>query len=164
MGKIKFYADATKIGMPFICINEGGFENAVMLIDTGSNNNILFGYVYEQVKDQLQEVKGDYVITGIDGETKKASAVVGNMPFCGKRYEMTFLVKDEGDPGPMLSKEIGIPVIGIIGTLFMAEHDWVLDFAKQEVLIPDTDVSVGEFRSVLSQRGTATCMTTLKRR
>ena len=30
----------------------------------------------------------------------------------------------------------------------MAEHDWVLDFGKQEVLIPDTDVSVEEFRKL----------------
>jgi hypothetical protein len=31
---------------------------------------------------------------------------------------------------------MGFPIVGIIGTLFMAEHDWVLDFGKQEVLIP----------------------------
>ena len=46
MGKIKFYADASKVGMPFISVNEGGFQNAVFMIDTGSTENVLFGYVY----------------------------------------------------------------------------------------------------------------------
>lgn len=150
MGKIKFYADATKVGMPFICINEGGFKNVAMLIDTGSTNNVLFGYVYEQAKDQLQELEGDYTITGIDGKPKKATSVVGNMPFCGKIYEMTFLVKDEDDLGQMLSKEMGFTVIGIIGTLFMAEHDWVLDFGKQEVVIPDADISADDLSALRS--------------
>lgn len=133
---MKFYADATKVGLPYICVNEGGFQNAVFMLDTGSNSNILFGYIYEQAKDQLKEIEGDYTITGIDGKPKKATAVVGSIPFCGKSYEMTFLVKDEGDPSSMLSKEIGCPIVGIIGTLFMAEHNWVIDFGKQEIRIP----------------------------
>lgn len=148
MGKIKFYKDVTEVGVPLIRINEGGFENVAMLIDTGSTNNILFGYVYEQVKDQLQEVESNYAITGIDGKPRKATAVVGNMPFCGKRFEMMFLVQEENDPGQELSEEMGISVIGMIGTQFMAEHDWVLDFRKQEVLIPDTDVSVEDIRKL----------------
>lgn len=146
MGKIKFYKDVMEVGLPFICINEGGFENVAMLIDTGSTNNILFGYVYEQAKEQLQEVESNYAITGIDGQPRKATAAVGNMPFCGKKYEMMFLVQEENDPGQTLSKEMGFSVIGMIGTQFMAEHDWVLDFGKQEVLIPDTDVSVEEIK------------------
>ncbi len=148
MGKIKFYMDATKAGLPFICINEGGFHNAVMLIDTGSTNNVLFGYVYQQVKHQLKEMEGDYTVTGIDGKPQKVAKVMGYMPFCGKKYEMSFLVSDENDPGKALSEEFGFNVIGMIGTLFMAEHDWVLDFGKQEVLIPDTDVSVEDFRKL----------------
>ena len=148
MGKIKFCMDATKAGLPFICINKEGFQNAVMLIDTGSTNNVLFGYVYQQVKHQLKEVEGEYTVTGIDGKPQKVANVMGYMPFCGKKYEMSFLVRDEDDAGKALSEEFGFNVIGIIGTVFMAEHDWVLDFGKQEVLIPDTDVSVDELRKL----------------
>jgi hypothetical protein len=49
---------------------------------------------------------------------------------------MTFLVRDDDDAGLMLSEAMGFNIIGIIGTLFMAENDWVLDFGRQEVLIP----------------------------
>ena len=140
--KMKFYADATKVGMPFICVNEGGFKNAVFMIDTGSTNNVLFRYIYEKAKDQLEKAEGNYTITGIDGEPKEVIPVIGYVPFCGKEYEMTFLVRDDDDAGIALSKAMGFTIVGLIGTLFLAEHGWVLDFANQEVIIPDTDVSV----------------------
>ena len=95
MRKMKFYADATKVGMPFICVNEGGFQNAVFMIDTGSTCNVLFRYIYEQAKDQLEEAEGRYTITGIDGRPKEVKPVKGYVPFCGKKYEMTFLVRDD---------------------------------------------------------------------
>ena len=44
------------------------------------------------------------------------------------------LVREDDDAGVMLSQEMGFPVCGIIGTLFMAEHGWMLDFANQEVV------------------------------
>lgn len=136
MGKIKFYTDARKAGMPFIGINEDGFQNAVFMLDTGSTENILFGYVYQQAKQQLKVVEGDYTVTGIDGQPQKVTRVSGYMPFLGKNHEMTFLVRDDDDAGLMLSEAMGFNIIGIIGTLFMAENDWVLDFGRQEVLIP----------------------------
>ena len=51
MGKIKFYKDVTKVELPFILIQEGTFKGVVMLIDTGSNNNIVWGYAFEQLKE-----------------------------------------------------------------------------------------------------------------
>ena len=142
MGKIKFYVDAAKVGMPFICVNEGGFKDVMFLIDTGSTDNVLFGYVYEQAKDQLKEAEGRYTITGIDGKPKEVKPVIGYVPFCGKEYEMKFLVRDDDDAGIALSQAMGFTVIGLIGTLFMLEHEWVIDFANQEILIPDSNDSI----------------------
>ena len=141
MGKIKFYADAAKVGMPFICVNEGGFKDVMFMIDTGSTDNVLFGYVYEQAKDQLKEAEGRYTITGIDGKPKEVKPVIGYVPFCGKEYEMKFLVRGD-DAGIALSKAMGFSVIGMIGTYFMVEHGWVIDFANQEILIPDSNDNI----------------------
>jgi hypothetical protein len=116
MGKIKFYADATKVGMPFVCVNEGGFHNAIFMLDTGSTGNILFGYVYEQAKEQLKEAEGDYTVTGIDGQPQKVLRVIGNVPFCGKSYDMSFLVRNDDDAGRLLFEEMRFPIVGI-GTL-----------------------------------------------
>ena len=121
MGRIKFYADAAKVGMPFISISVEGFQ-MIMMIDTGSTNNVLFRYVYQQVREQLREVETDYTITGIDGKPNKVICVVGSALLGGNRHEMSFLVRED------------FPVCGIIGTLFMAEHGWMLDFANQEVV------------------------------
>lgn len=152
MRKMKFYADVTKVGMPFICVNEGGFQNAVFIIDTGSNNNVLFRYVYEQAKDQLEEAEGEYTIIGIDGIPKEVKVLKGYVPFCGKEYEMTFLVRDDDDAGIELSKEMGFTIIGLIGSLFMAEHRWMIDFSNQEVIIPDSDVSAIELRNIKGKK------------
>ena len=61
---------------------------------------------------------------------------------------MTFLVRDDDDAGIELSKEMGFTIIGLIGSLFMAEHGWMIDFANQEVIIPDSDVSAIELRDI----------------
>ena len=151
MGKIRFYADATKVGMPFININEGGSEKVIMLIDTGSAENSLFAYAYKQAKEQYKEVEGvDNTLYGIEGKEAKAKCVVGTINFLGKDREMYFLVKedDETDAGIMLSEQMGFPVAGIIGTSFMVEHNWKIDFANQEIIIPEFDIWPDDFKQL----------------
>ena len=60
--------------------------------------------------------------------------MVGSALLGGNRHEMSFLVREDDDAGIILSQEMGFPVCGIIGTLFMAEHGWMLDFANLEVV------------------------------
>ena len=72
MGKIRFYADASKVGLPFIEIkDEGDNDGSIWLVDTGSNDNILFGYIYRQVKDAMTPVEGNYNLYGIDGKKNR---------------------------------------------------------------------------------------------
>lgn len=143
MKTIPFYADVTKVGLPFIEIKDEGEEHGpIWLVDTGSNDNILFGYIYRQVKDKMTLVEGDYRLYGIDGkETEKIKAKT-KLTICEKDFDMTFLIRDDDDAAKQLSEDMDFPVFGIIGTNFMAEHDWVIDFGKQEVQIPDIDISV----------------------
>ena len=155
MGKIRFYTDATRVGMPFININEGGSEKSIMLIDTGSTDNSLFAYAYNQAKEQFKEVEGvDNTLYGIEGKEAKAKCVVGTMNFLGKDREMYFLVRedDESDAGLLLSEQMGFPVVGIIGTFFMAEHNWKIDFANQEIIIPDFDIWPDDFKKILASK------------
>ncbi len=49
MCKIRFYADVTEVQMPVIRIEEGLFKGMIFVVDTGSNKNFLFGYVYNQI-------------------------------------------------------------------------------------------------------------------
>ena len=146
--KIRFFADATKVGMPFIRIEEGDFEGIVMLIDTGSNDNLIFGYAYHQLEDLMKPVDGQRKSYGIDGNIITANLVSGIIPFCSKRYEMNFLVREDNEAAMLLSKDMGFPVAGIIGTNFLAEHGWMIDFGKQEVVIPAEDIGSIDFAAI----------------
>ena len=137
MGKIKFYADVSKVGLPFIEIkDEGEDAGSIWLVDTGSNDNVLFGYIYRQVKDKMIPVEGDYGLYGIDGKKTEMIKVKTTLTICKKDYDISFLVRDDDEAVKRLSNDMGFPIFGIIGTLFMAEHNWVVDFAKQEIRIP----------------------------
>lgn len=137
MGKIKFYADVSKVGLPFIEIkDEGEDAGSIWLVDTGSNDNVLFGYIYRQVKDKMIPVEGDYGLYGIDGKKTEMIKVKTTLTICGKDCDISFLVREDDEAAKRLSEDMGFPVFGIIGTNFMAEHNWVVDFAKQEIRIP----------------------------
>lgn len=137
MGTIRFFADALKVGLPFIEIkDEGENDGPIWLVDTGSNDNILFGYIYRQVKDKMILVEGEYGLYGIDGKKTEMIKVKTTLTICGKDCDISFLVREDDEAAKRLSEDMGFPVFGIIGTNFMAEHNWVVDFAKQEIRIP----------------------------
>lgn len=137
MTRIHFYADATKTGLPFIRIDEGKFEGVIFLIDTGSNDNVMFGYAYEQAKELLEPVEGlSRTQYGIDGKPIDLKLVSGKVSLGGKEYDMHFLVREDDIAGKQLSDELGFPITGMIGTFFMVEHDWIIDYGKQEIIIP----------------------------
>ncbi len=152
MGKIKFYADVSKVGLPFIEIkDEGEDAGSIWLVDTGSNDNVLFGYIYRQVKDKMIPVEGDYGLYGIDGKKTEMIKVKTTLTICKKDYDISFLVRDDDEAVKRLSNDMGFPIFGIIGTLFMAEHGWVIDFARQEIRIPDVDICTNDLSALLNK-------------
>ena len=134
--RIPFFADAQEKGMPFIRISEGPFKGIVMVIDTGCTDNVMFGYAYHQLKKRMRPLEETVNQIGIDGIGTTRKMASGTLAFCGREYEMTFVVREDNVAGIELSKEMGFPITGLIGTFFMANHGWVIDFGKQEVLIP----------------------------
>ena len=151
MCKIRFYADVTEIQMPVIRIEEGLFKGMILVVDTGSNNNILFGYVYNQIKDKLQPVEGIQELYGIDGKVTLMNIAKGIVSFGGIEYEMHFLIREDDEAAMALSRDLGFPICGIIGTNFMAEHDWIIDYGKQEITIGNP-VSTLMLRQIISAK------------
>lgn len=146
-GRIPFFGDASEMGMPYIRISEGQLKGIIMMVDTGSNSNILFGAAYNQLKDEFETVEGDASIFGMDGKPVEADTVSGTMSFCGKPHKLTFLVRKENDAFESLYQNIGLPISGIIGTNFMVEHNWIIDFGKQEIVIPKEDFSLSDLQT-----------------
>jgi len=146
--RIRFYADATKTGLPFIQIKEGDFKGIVMLIDTGANDNLMFGYAFHHLSDYMKLTDMKSNSFGIEGQSFSLNFATGTMCFFGKEYRMMFLVQENSDVAMEMSKEMGFPIAGIIGTKFMAEHGWIIDFGKQEIIIPASDVTPEDLNEV----------------
>ena len=138
--RIPFFTDAKEKGMPFIRISEGAFKGIIMVIDTGSTDNIMFGYAYQQLQDRMIPLEETVNQIGIDGIGTTRKMASGVLSFCGEEYEMTFVVREDNVAGIELSKEMGFPIAGLIGTYFMAEQGWMIDFMKQEIVIPVMDL------------------------
>ena len=93
-------------------------------------------------------LEGSSSLFGLEGTVKESNLVKGTFSFCGKEYDMTFLVREDDEAAVRIANEIGIPMAGIIGTNFMAEHNWTIDYAKQEIRIPKGDMSIGLFAAI----------------
>lgn len=147
-GRIRFFADAQENGMPFIRISEGSLKGVIMMIDTGSTNNMIFGKAYNELKDFFHPIEGSSSLFGIDGKEVDVQTIEGMLTLGGETYSMNFLLKDDGEAFEKLYENLGFPVSGIIGTSFMAEHDWLIDFGKQEIVIPKGDISLSGIRDI----------------
>lgn len=148
MRSIKFYSSTEEKGLPFIRIDEGAFEGLVFLIDTGSNNNVMWGYAYKQLKKLMTQEDKKTILYGMEGKGSEVNSSSCEVRFCGQDYHMSFLIKEEDGAGKSLSQDMGFPIAGIIGTIFMSNHDWLIDFGKQEIVIPSGDVSANALESL----------------
>ena len=146
--RIPFFADATKTGLPFIQVKEGDFKGIIMLIDTGANDNLMFGYAFHQLEDYMTLTEMKSNIYGIDGNPSTSNFADGTLCFCGKEYEMKFLVNENNEAITHLSQEMGFPIAGIIGTKFLVEHGWNIDFENQEIVIPLSDISTSDIKAI----------------
>ena len=126
------------MGLPFIMIQEGEFKDLIFMIDTGSNDNILLGYVYQQLKDMMAPIEGQNALYGIDGKPTLVNLASGKLTLFGKKHDMVFLIREDDEVAKLLSQDMGFPICGILGTKFMLEHNWIINFAKQEIVIDNT--------------------------
>ena len=146
--QMRFYADTTRVEMPFVQIGVDDERSIIMLIDTGSNNNVMFDFAYQELKQMMKEEEGKSTLVGMGGESSPLNFVSGNFSICGKTYNMFFILQVDNEVGKRLSQEQGFPIAGIIGTNFMTEHGWIIDFGKQVIIIPNSDVSSEDFKNI----------------
>ncbi len=138
MKNIKTNTCVNRMGLPFIMIQEGEFKDLIFMIDTGSNDNILLGYVYQQLKDMMAPIEGQNALYGIDGKPTLVNLASGKLTLFGKEYDMVFLIREDDEVAKLLSQDMGFPICGILGTKFMLEHNWIINFAKQEIVVDNT--------------------------
>lgn len=137
---LRFYSDSSKVGMPLIQITEGDFKGMVLLVDSGSSGNVIFEKAYREMQDNFSKKDESNRLMGLEGNPVEVETVYTKVCIQGRNYPMRFLVSNNNHTVELLKKNLGVSVAGIIGTLFMSEHDWTLDFGKQEVIFPIADI------------------------
>lgn len=91
---LRFFMDATKIGMPLIQITEGDFKGMVLLIDSGSSDNVIFEKAYREMRDKFERKDEVSRLMGMEGNPVEARIVKTRINICGKDYSMQFLVNN----------------------------------------------------------------------
>lgn len=135
MSSIKFSADINETGLPFITVTEGVFKGLCFLLDTGSDENILFKSECKCVKKDLTITNKHSSLMGIEGKENIVSIVRANISFCGIEHHTSFLLVDAPDTVNSMVDKIGLTMAGIIGINFMLANRWVIDLVAQEVTI-----------------------------
>ena len=117
-----------KVQLPIIHVK---IENKYLcfILDTGSTCSLIDSTVVEYFKDIVEPV-GDYYISGIEGTKHKVDMVALPFTFEGQVYKPKFCVRPLLDTFKGIEDESGIQVHGLLGTEFLLENKWVINFNK----------------------------------
>ena len=117
-----------KTKLPIIPVEIKG-KHLCLIIDTGSTCSLIDSNVVEYFKDIATPV-GDYNISGIDGTKHKVDVITLPFSFEGQSYSPKFCVKPLLEDFKDIETESGIQVVGLLGTDFLMENKWIIDFDK----------------------------------
>lgn len=121
-----------KVGLPLI-LTSSKLKNLCFLIDTGSTHNVLFDFVYNHFKDEFKLLEGAYRTMGIEGHYKETPIIEATFNFEGIDYTSTFSVLDASDAIAQVQEETGIQIHGVLGTTFLLENNWIINFKQMKV-------------------------------
>lgn len=107
-------------------------NNLCFILDTGSTCSLIDSTVIEYFKDIIEPV-GDYYISGIEGTKHKVDMITLPFTFEGQVYKPKFCVKPLLDAFKGIEDESGIQVHGLLGTDFLLENKWIIDFKELKI-------------------------------
>lgn len=122
-----------KAKLPIIPIEIKG-QYLSFILDTGSTCSLIDSTVVEYFKDIVEPI-GDYCISGIEGTKHKVDMITLPFTFEGQFYKPKFCVKPLLDTFKGIEDESGIQVHGLLGTDFLLENQWIIDFKELKLMI-----------------------------
>lgn len=120
-----------KTKLPIILV-EIEDKHLCFILDTGSTCSLIDSTVVEYFKD-IVELVGDYCISGIEGTKHKVDMIILPFNFEGQIYRPKFCVKPLLDAFKGIEDESGIQVHGLLGTDFLLENQWIIDFKEFKI-------------------------------
>ena len=116
----------SKVQLPLIIVKVKE-KYICFILDTGSTCSLIDSTVVEYFKD-IGEPLGDYCISGIEGTKHKVDIITLPFNFEGQAYKPKFCVRPLLDAFKSIEEENGIQVHGLLGTDFLLENQWIVDF------------------------------------
>ena len=116
----------SKVQLPLIIVKVKE-KYICFILDTGSTCSLIDSSVVEYFKDIVEPV-GDYCISGIEGTKHKVDIITLPFNFEGQAYKPKFCVRPLLDAFKSIEEENGIQVHGLLGTDFLLENQWIVDF------------------------------------
>ena len=126
MTSISLQNTINHIGLPLIVTSSK--PNLCFLIDTGATHNVVFSYVYEELKDLFQQSSVSSTMMGIDGVPRVTQQVTCTIAFEDREATSTFSISEANYAVEQIQKEHGVQIHGILGIPFLTQNRWVLDF------------------------------------
>ena len=114
--------------LPIITFYEGKVK-LNFLLDTGSSHS----HISTSVADKLtgSPVDVDYSFTATTGVSTCSKAMDVNLNYKDKNFKTTVFINENLDSAfKEVKKDSGIQLHGILGSDFLKEHKYILDFAK----------------------------------
>lgn len=125
------YYGLNKAKLPIIIV-EIEDKYLCFILDTGSTCSLIDSSVVEYFKDTVEPI-GDYYISGIDGTKHKVDVITLPFNFEGHTYKSKFCVQPLLNAFKSIEEESGIQAHGLLGTDFMMENKWIIDFKELKI-------------------------------
>ena len=116
----------SKTGLPLIVVKLFDHDICLML-DTGSNRNIIDHRIYDHFKDRLKQSEISSEVYTLNGTS---AGITIDVPFFFENnfYHEPFLCTETSETFDKINEESGIQIHGILGNHFFLKYGWVLDF------------------------------------
>lgn len=118
-------------GLPLVYVTING-KNYNFLVSTSCLHNTLRPEVWEEVIES--SLSNPKLITICEGD-RQLQTEIGHIPFevKGVKYESKFLIIDDNLIIPDLQEFTFFPYHGILGSRFLFEHKWIIDYKKKRI-------------------------------
>jgi predicted aspartyl protease len=111
--------------LPIITLYQGEHK-LNLLLDTGSNNNIIDSKIVESL--EYTPIDTETNVYGLDGIKKKSSMCNLSLFYKDKEYNHEFVIRDMSAVFGSIKESTGVTLHGLIGSLFFNKYKYVLDF------------------------------------
>jgi len=123
--KISFKESMDLTDMPVITLYQGD-KKLNLLLDTGSNHNVISSHVIEDLK--YENTGETSSIVGMEGKPRDASVCRLSLTYKDRVYVSDYIVNDLKDAFDHIKQTTGVTLHGMLGAKFFNEYKYILDF------------------------------------